>query len=456
MAVLRLVEIQRARECFAITCAVDDLRFHATVWYEDLDLHALARTYGEDLVDRLALHVALFQLNTLCSLRPDTIELGRWGRFATPRLVALWQTVFSRVWAQWRWEHDLPAYTGPRFVDATGISAGPARIGERTQDHAALAFCVALELLERAGVPFATLGYAHSVYGDADHQHALIDRVGAASARVRAERQWVIDDIMTAPVARLRPELGVRSILAAETPASVFAAMPLVLDRGYHELVVAHERGANTANLIWQATGEAVNHQWGKSWEAEQLLATYIRDELFSDVDYFSVLQPVHDEVIFELLARDAELAVVTHSCNVRKPWCGECAKCAYVWLQMAAHLPREVVEATFATVGDLGERPANERWWRELLGLAEHTPFECVGGVAEARLALELAHRRGMIGPRLARIAAEVGPVDVAAVARGLVGVGTEHGMPEWIADRVMPLLHEAAARAARRLGLP
>jgi hypothetical protein len=160
------------------------------------------------------------------------------------------------------------------------------------------------------------------------------------------------------------------------------------------------------------------------------------------------VLQPIHDEVIFELLARDPELAALTHSCNVKKPWCGACAKCAYVWLQFAAHLPPAVVQATFGA--DLGERPDNERWFREMLGLAEHTPFECVGSAPEARLALTMARSRGFTGARLADYAAAVGPVDVAALAAPLVGVGTQHGMPAHVAAGVMPQL-VAAADAAR-----
>jgi len=460
MRVLRVLEIERGRATISVTCAVDRLRFQFTIWYEDLDLIELGRIHGDDLVDRLAFHAALFQINAVASLRPDAIELGAYARHATPRMVALWRTVFRRVWAQWRWEHDLPGYHGPEFVDAPERAPPPRPAAVPAGPVELLAYCgggkdslVALKLLERGGLPFATLGYAHSIYGEAEHQHALLDRVGAASARVRAERQWVIDDFLGAPVARLAPELGVRSLLAAETPASVFAALPLALARGYRGLVVAHEHGANTGNLTWAATGEEVNHQWGKGWEAEQLLDDYVRTELLADVRYFSVLQPVHDEVIFELLSRDAVLAPLTHSCNVRKPWCGECAKCAYVWLQMAAHLPPAMVGATFGE--DLGERAANERWFRELLGLAEHTPFECVGGVAEARLALALLEARGPLGPRLARLAAEVGPVDVAALARPLVDVGERHGMPPAVAAVVMPQLADAAASARRRLGI-
>ncbi|HEX2691515.1 MAG TPA: hypothetical protein VHN14_33115, partial [Kofleriaceae bacterium] len=427
MRSLRLVDVHRGVNQIVASCALDDLRFHVTVWYEDIDLTALARQFGDETLERIAVHIALFQLNAAASLRPDVIELGRYAKYLTSDLVQLFCTVFHHVWAQWRYEHDLPDYDGPRFVDPVAPPPSPIRAPDGPVEL--LAFCgggkeslVALKLLERANLPFATLGYAHSIYGAAEPQHALLDRTGQVTARVRAERQWVIDDLLDAPVARLRPALGVKYILAAETPASVFAAVPIALARGYRGLVVAHEASANSGNLEWN--GEVVNHQWGKGWAAEQLLDRYVQRALVANLRYFSVLEPVHDEVIFELLTRDAELAQLTHSCNLKKPWCGACAKCAYVWLQFAAHLPPPVVHATFGA--DLGERPDNERWFREMLGLAEHTPFECVGSPPEARLALHLARARGFHGPRLASYAAAVGSVDVAAIAAPLLQVGS------------------------------
>ena len=59
MSILRLLEIRRARDHIAATCALDDLRFHFTVWYQDLDLDALGREHGDELLDRLAFHVAM-------------------------------------------------------------------------------------------------------------------------------------------------------------------------------------------------------------------------------------------------------------------------------------------------------------------------------------------------------------------------------------------------------------
>jgi hypothetical protein len=457
MRVLELTDVHRARECIVATCTIEDFKFHVTVWYEDLDLHELAREHGDELVERLCVHVALFQLNAVASLRPDAISLGRYARHLTSELQELWSNIFRRVWAQWRWEHQLPDYRGPRFVDPVQPSVKAVATNRGATEL--LAFCgggkdslVSLRLLERAGLPFATLGYSHSIYGAAEPQHALLDRVAGATSRVRAERQWIYDDFMDSPVAKLRPSLGVTSLLAAETPASVFAALPLALARGYRGLVVGHEHSANTGNLIWDATGEEVNHQWGKGWEAETLLDRYVGAHLLEGVRYFSVLQPISDEVIFELLSRDAGMAALTHSCNIRKPWCGACAKCAYVWLQFAAHLPADVVAATFGA--SLIENPANARWFDELLGLAEHSPFECVGSPPEARLALELAHRRGMTGPRFDAYRARIGDIgNVADVAKPYVIVHADHGMPEHVAARLMPQLRDAAASAITRL---
>lgn len=212
MRVLRVVEVQRARECIVTSCALDDLRFQFTVWYEDVDLDALAARHGAELLDRIAFHVAMFQVNAVASLRPEAIELGAWARYATPAFVALWRTVFARVWAQWRWEHARPDYAGPAFVDVP-VGVAPARpVAVERGDVDWLVFCgggkdslVALELFEHAQLRFATLGYAHSIYGPAAPQHALLERVAGATRRVRAERQWITDDFLDAPVANLRP-----------------------------------------------------------------------------------------------------------------------------------------------------------------------------------------------------------------------------------------------------------
>jgi hypothetical protein len=121
------------------------------------------------------------------------------------------------------------------------------------------------------------------------------------------------------------------------------------------------------------------------------------------------------------------------------------------VWLQFAAHLPLAVVDKTFGE--NLGERAVNQLHVRQLVGLAEHTPFECVGSADEARLALALARDRGVLGPRLTAVTDELGAIDIAALARSFVELAPAHGMPEHVAAAVMPLLEEAARAAKQRL---
>jgi hypothetical protein len=177
MQSLRLLDVHRGRDHIVASCALDDLRFHVTVWYEDLDLTALARRYGDEAIERVAVHIALFQLNAACSLRPEVIELGRYAKYLTADLIQLWRTVFHHVWAQWRYEHDLPAYDGPRFVEPVAPPAPPIRAPEGPVEL--LAFCgggkdslVALGLLELRSRALAR-----------DHEVGVLrDRAGHAPA----------------------------------------------------------------------------------------------------------------------------------------------------------------------------------------------------------------------------------------------------------------------------------
>ena len=41
----------------------------------------------------------------------------------------------------------------------------------------------------------------------------------------------------------------------------------------------------------------------------------------------------------------------------------------------------------------------AYELWFKQMLGLGEHTPFECIGQVEEVRLAFEICKRKGLTG---------------------------------------------------------
>lgn len=457
--------IQRSRHQLVLRYGIDDLHLETTLWYEDCDLLALEAVHGADFMDQLGFHLLLLEASKLVSLRPDVLDLGVHARWYTMACERLWRTVVRHVWGQWRYQHDDPHYLGPEPLTSPRDHV-PAPVHLAPGAVEVLAFCgggkdslVGAKLLERAGVPFATFGYSNSVYGRAEPQHVLIDRLVERCAGARHHRLRVFDSAVDAPLLQLYPE--VRELLAAETPCSLFAALPVLLQHGYRAMVLAHERSANTGNLIWSRTGEDINHQWGKSYAAERLLNDYLRTELVADVSYYSVLQPVYDTVIFNLLRQDQHLvgARATHSCNIAKPWCGRCAKCAYVWLNYMAYLdPAEVGRAIPGNLFDVEE---NQPWFFQMLGLGEHTPFECIGQVEEVRLAFELCRHKGLTGRAMDLYHQHFPVLDVAPIADRFLSVDmAQSAIPESLVRRLCPLLEAGAVQGrtylAHWLGIP
>lgn len=450
---LWLGEVKRSRHQLALRYGIDDLHFETTLWYEDCDLLALEAAHGAEFMDRLGFHMLLLEASKLVSLRPDVLDLGGQARWYTRACEQMWRRVVRHVWGQWRYLHDDPHYLGPEVL-STSVEHVAAPIRLTPGPVEVLSFCgggkdslVGAKLLERAGVPFATFGYSNSIYGRAEPQHALINRLAERCAGTRHHRLRVFDSVVEAPLRQVYPEI--REVLAAETPCSLFAALPILLQHGYRAMVLAHERSANTGNLVWPRTGEDINHQWGKSYEAERLLNDYLRTELVANVSYYSVLQPIHDTTIFNLLRQDEALvgAGATHSCNIAKPWCGRCAKCAYVWLNYMAYL--DPAEVRRAIPGNLFDVEENQTWFFQMLGLGEHTPFECIGQVEEARLAFELCHRKGLTGRAMDLYRQHFPALDTALILDRLLSVDmAQSAIPEALAAHLRPLLEDGAAQ--------
>jgi hypothetical protein len=454
---LTLLAVERARHALFLRFGFEELRFSTTYWHQDVDFHALAAAHSAEAVERLAFHVALFEANKICSLRPARFDLGPYARFLTPELEALWRTVFRNVWAQWRYENDDPDYFGPAFTREPAPGPAPLRSRARAEVET-LAFCgggkdslATMRLLEAAGISYDTFVYSSSIYGPAQAQHALVDALVERCAPRARRRQWIFDDFLDSPVLRLHPELRVGALTAAETPAAVFGALPLALQHGYRSACLGHERSADAGQLTWPRTGESVNHQWGKSREAEALLDAYIRAALIEGFACFSPLKPVHDVVIFGLLRRHPGDVPFTHSCNRRKPWCLRCPKCLYVWLGCAAFLPREVVRATFGTDALLADE-ALAPGFRALLGTGGRQPFECIGRPDEVRLYLAACAARGYAGPAVDLWRSlDVAPADLLALVERYASVDFDGtAVPADLRRRLAPQLEEAARAAA------
>ncbi|MEE8524972.1 MAG: hypothetical protein V3T72_13640 [Thermoanaerobaculia bacterium] len=445
--IARLEEIGFAEQQLFLRFSYDGAAFATTFWYDSVDLSALAARFTPQAVERIGFHVAAFEIAKLASLGARAVDFGSYAKYQTSDFEECWQRIFHGVWAQWRYENGQPDYRPELLAASTADEPTPVDLEPGAVE--VLNLCgggkdslVSMKLLERAAIPYASLAYSHTVYGRHRPQHALIDSLLAHGRPSRSHRMWIFEDFLDSPILELHQELQVRSLIAAETPVSVFATLPIALEHGYRYLSVGHERSADRGNLVWEATGEDVNHQWGKSYEAERLLDRYIQDHLVAGLKYFSLLKPLHDVAIFHLLRRDLEAVPDAHSCNVEKPWCKACAKCAYVWINYMAYLPVDTVDAIFDGT-PLLDLPENQLIFRQLLGLESHTPFECIGHVEESRLAFALCHRKGLRGKAMTTFLDEVPTVDVDAALESYLKVHRDgNGIPTNLAEQVLPLM--------------
>ncbi len=450
---LTLARLERRRDALEIDFTLDDRAFRKRYRWAEVDLPGLERRHGRDLLERIYFHIAAFEAIPMAGLRPRRLDFGPWARFATTELETLWRQVLHGVGGQWRWENGLADDSGPEWVgDRAAAVAAPGAVAPG--EVASLCFngggkdsLVAMRLLERAGLAYATLAYSHSTYGDERLQHELIGGVERHCRPVRGHRQWVEDELWDAPAATAG-EYAVSRPIVCETPISIFASLPLALAHGYRHLVLANERSADEGSFVWPATGEEVNHQWGKSFAAERLLDDYLRRHLLANVSYFSLLKPLWDVVIFHLLRAEGELVRATHSCSVTKPWCESCPKCVYVGLGFHAYLDRDVVDGLFTS--NLFDRRENLEHYRGLLGLDRPKPFECVGEIGESRLAFEICRRRGFTGGAIDEWARRSDGFDPQRVAGRYLQVDeATSGLPGEVARAILPLMRAGAAAA-------
>lgn len=179
---------------------------------------------------------------------------------------------------------------------------------------------------------------------------------------------------------------------------SLIALMTAVMN-GLSTVIFSNERSASSGNLVWH--GIDVNHQWAKSVEAEKLLQETLATVVSPSLTYFSLLRPLSELRIARQFATLEQYHDVFTSCNrafrldptKRRVWCGECDKCRFVFLILAPYMSVQQLEAVWhKNMLDDGEQLAG---YRELVGIEGHKPLECVGEIAESRLALVMASKR-------------------------------------------------------------
>ncbi len=351
-----------------------------------------------------------------------------------PPAIAYFERTFRRGLAEMRYRNGLDVKK-PFHVTASPFAPGyaPAPLADGAGEHALLLngggkdSAVAGEILQAISLPFTWLTVQSPL---APAMRGVIEASGnprALHIEHRPADPALVSRFLYKDV--LAPRLGFIALI----PAYVY---------GMRYVVTANEHSANFGNLV--VDGVAINHQAGKSLAAETAFADYVERYLVPGLRYFSVLAPLYELQIARLFAGRPQYFAQFLSCNVGfrdNRWCGECPKCAWVYLILAAFLEAEALDAIFGA--DLFASDKIRYWLRRLI--RERKPFECVGTKDEAKLALALALARhgrpqGIADEGWAELRELSADADVPALAAEILERWDRpHGMPEEIAARVM-----------------
>lgn len=185
--------------------------------------------------------------------------------------------------------------------------------------------------------------------------------------------------------------------------SAIFACVGTIVAilSGYRDVVVSNESSASDPTLIYK--GLAINHQYSKSLEFERDYQACLKQTYGESLRYYSLLRPYSELHIAKLFSKLGfeKYKDVFSSCNRAFThdqnhlfWCGECAKCAFVFLILTPFLDRKEVEALWNGRNLLLE-PYHEKTYRQLLGIEGDKPLDCVGEVKESRSAMRLAQEK-------------------------------------------------------------
>lgn len=190
-----------------------------------------------------------------------------------------------------------------------------------------------------------------------------------------------------------------------------FTAELAALLYGYRYVISSNEKSADYGNVEYR--GEVVNHQWSKSLEFEKMFRDYTHAYMTPDVTYFSLLRPFYEIKIIRLFSELGEgyfrkftscnrnFKVFKERLKNGSKWCGECPKCVFVFTMLSAFVPKRQLVKIFGK--NLFAKKELLPLFRELLGLKDFKPFECVGTKEEMIWAMYAAVQSGEYGSEAA-----------------------------------------------------
>jgi len=186
-------------------------------------------------------------------------------------------------------------------------------------------------------------------------------------------------------------ELNSQGFLNGHTPFSAmlaFYSLLVAAISGHRHIALSNESSANEPTIA----GTDVNHQYSKSFAFESCFRDYVKKYISADFNYFSFLRPLNELQIARIFAEHVKYYPVFKSCNAGSKtdtWCCNCPKCLFAYTILSPFIP--TIELVHIFGKNLFELPHMLGYLKELTGITEIKPFECIGTVDEVNAALHL-----------------------------------------------------------------
>jgi hypothetical protein len=186
-------------------------------------------------------------------------------------------------------------------------------------------------------------------------------------------------------------DLNAQGFLNGHTPFSALLAFYSLLVSaiaGHRHIALSNESSANEPTV----SGTDINHQYSKSYAFERDFREYVKNFISADFNYFSFLRPLNELQIARIFAEQVKYYPVFKSCNVGSKtdtWCCNCPKCLFAFSILSPFIP--VIEMVHIFGKNLFELPQMLGYLKELTGIDDVKPFECVGTIDEVNAALHM-----------------------------------------------------------------
>lgn len=395
--------------------------FQTKIFYPNGDLEKLKELYSEDDCYKVYCNIAFFEGMKFMVIFPDFYDITLIEQGLNKEAINYFTYAVKLLYSQHLYENNNTTWKCPEFIYNNvaefslekKIKLNLEKINV-DKDRKKRPFLLSngggkdshlgMRLMEEAGFDFGIYTHARSEYGRFDIQF----REQYKNLKHLKRQDYVKNDVVIFDdftdgifVQNNFPEITGECTKGFPCqvgfPEMVFEAMVFVLTRGYAYFVVGNERSANASQVQGKENQETVNHQYLKSYDSEKNLNNYIYNYLLDDFEIFSILRPLHDYKIYRLVSRYPEIIPDIHSCNIVKPWCKDCSKCAYVFLNLIAVFDSQKILENFKE--NLFDKDSLTVYWKQLMGLGEHNAFECVGEVSETRAAFKVCIDKGLKG---------------------------------------------------------